>query len=83
MFNYTPIQQLFDSKHGAKFIIKVNIYDRRLVVIHMYAQVNYSMFLNSLHLATAHALSCARIMPPATVDLEIRLNLKFFWKGLL
>ena len=38
----------------------VNIYERWYILIHMCMQINCSMFLNCLFLASMHALSRAR-----------------------
>jgi len=56
---YIALQQLFNSKVVQKPLLTVNIYVRWYVFIHMCMQINCSMFLNCLLLASMRALSRA------------------------
>jgi len=57
---YIRLQQLFNSKVVQNPLSTVNIYKRWYVFIHMCMQINCSMFLNCLLLASTRALRRAR-----------------------
>jgi len=59
---YIRLRQLFNSKVLQNPLSTVNIYERWYVFIHMCMQINCSMFLNCLLLASTRASSRARSM---------------------